>query len=49
VLRDVSHRLNRDDGRPISPEQIYAAIHLILGEKVPLTSAGAIAPTEGGR
>ena len=47
VLRDVSHRLNRADGRPISPEQVYSAVHLILGEKVTLTEAGAIATDQG--
>jgi len=49
VLRDVSHRVNRFDGRPISPEQVYVAVHRILGNKVALTPAGAIASDEGGR
>ncbi len=47
VLRDVSHRLNRSDGRPISPEQVYVAIHQILGDKVALTPAGAVAADGG--
>ena len=49
VLHDVSHRLNRFDGRPISTEQVYQAVHLIFGDKVALTAAGAIASEEGGR
>jgi 2-oxoglutarate/2-oxoacid ferredoxin oxidoreductase subunit alpha len=41
--REISHRLNRYDGRPISPEQVYAYAHDILGTPVELTAAGAIA------
>jgi len=32
-LRDPSHRINRFDGRPFSPEQIYETAHLILGDE----------------
>jgi len=46
-LRDVSHCLNRYDGRPISPEQVYQAIHLLLHRNVELTPAGAIVPSKG--
>jgi 2-oxoglutarate ferredoxin oxidoreductase subunit alpha len=49
TLREVGHRLNRTDGRPISPEQVYAFVHDILGRHVELTPAGAIATSEGGR
>jgi 2-oxoglutarate/2-oxoacid ferredoxin oxidoreductase subunit alpha len=49
TLREVGHRLNRYDGRPISPEQVYAYVHDILGRHVELTSAGAVATSEGGR
>ncbi|MDR3685527.1 MAG: 2-oxoacid:acceptor oxidoreductase subunit alpha [Coriobacteriia bacterium] len=49
TLREVGHRLNRTDGRPISPEQVYAFVHDILGRHVELTAAGAIATSEGGR
>ncbi len=31
-MREMSHRINRFDGRPFSPEQIYTTTHLILGE-----------------
>ena len=41
-LREPGHRLNRCDGRPFSPEQIYKTIHCILGTCINLTSAGAI-------
>jgi 2-oxoglutarate ferredoxin oxidoreductase subunit alpha len=41
--REISRRLNRYDGRPISPEQVYAFVHDILGTHVDLTPAGAIA------
>ena len=49
TLREVGHNLNRTDGRPISPEQVYAFVHGILGRHVQLTPAGAIATSEGGR
>jgi len=48
-LREIGHRLNRTDGRPFSPEQIYSTVHCILGACVNLTSAGAVPETEGGR
>ncbi len=41
--REPSHRLNRYDGRPISPEQVYAYAHDVLGTRVELTPAGAVA------
>ena len=47
--REISHRLNRTDGRPISPEQVYAFVHDILGKRASFTAAGAVAPSEGGR
>lgn len=40
------HHLRRHDGRPISPEQIYEAVHGLLGTHIELTSAGAIAPVQ---
>jgi 2-oxoglutarate ferredoxin oxidoreductase subunit alpha len=43
TLRSISHSLHRYDGRPVSPEQVYAFVHDILGRHVPLTAAGAIA------
>ena len=49
TLREVGHRLNRTDGRPISPEQVYAFVLDILGRHVELTPAGAIATSEGVR
>ena len=52
TLREVGHQLNRYDGRPISPEQVYAFVHDILGRHVELTAAGAVAAiavSEGGR
>ena len=48
-LREVGHRLNRSDGRPFSPEQIYSTVHCILGACVNLTSVGAVPDFEGGR
>ena len=45
-LRDPGQRLNRYDGRPISPEQVYATTHQILGTPVRLTECGAIDTTE---
>jgi pyruvate/2-oxoacid:ferredoxin oxidoreductase alpha subunit len=48
-MRDVSHHLNRYDGRPISPEQVYQFINLMLHRPVELTAAGAVVPTEGAR
>jgi 2-oxoglutarate ferredoxin oxidoreductase subunit alpha len=41
-LQPVSQRLHRYDGRPISPEMVYAAIHGILGNEIPLTDAGTL-------
>ncbi|HEY5540472.1 MAG TPA: 2-oxoacid:acceptor oxidoreductase subunit alpha [Coriobacteriia bacterium] len=49
TLREVGHTLLRYDGRPISPEQVYAFVHDILGRHVGLTATGAIATSEGGR
>ncbi len=48
-LREIGHRLNRTDGRPFSPEQIYSTVHCILGACVNLTTAGAVPDIEGGR
>ncbi len=38
-LREPSHRINRFDGRPFSPEQIYSTTHLIIGDTPADTSA----------
>lgn len=46
-MRAVDDRLNRYDGRPISPEQVYAKVLGMLGETVTLTDRGAVAPREG--
>jgi 2-oxoglutarate ferredoxin oxidoreductase subunit alpha len=48
-FREPGHRLHRTDGRPFSPELIYATIHRILGNQVDLTAAGAVATPEGAR
>jgi 2-oxoglutarate ferredoxin oxidoreductase subunit alpha len=48
-FREPGHRLHRTDGRPFSPELIYATIQRILGNHVDLTDAGAVVPTEGAR
>ena len=48
-FREPGHRLQRTDGRPFSPELIYATIKRILGEHVDLTDSGAIATEEGAR
>jgi len=48
-LREASHNINRADGRPISPEQIWQTTNLILGSKVELTAAGAAVSPEGSR
>ncbi len=45
-LRGVDERLRRYDGRPISPELVYAKIRDILGTPVELTAAGAVAVAE---
>ncbi len=45
-MREMSHRINRFDGRPFSPEQIYTTTHLILGEFLGASAPGT-APTEG--
>jgi len=47
-LREVSHRINRFDGRPFSPEQIYTTTHLILGDLIGHARPGAASP-EGAR
>jgi len=46
-LREPGHRLNRTDGRPFSPEQIYSTIHCLMGKCIPLTSAGAVPDMKG--
>ena len=45
-LRPCDERLHRYDGRPFSPELIYATVKGLLGEPVELTVAGAIAPNK---
>ncbi|HET6351854.1 MAG TPA: 2-oxoacid:acceptor oxidoreductase subunit alpha [Coriobacteriia bacterium] len=40
--------LRRYDGRPISPEIVYAKVKAMLGAQVELTTAGAVAAKEGG-
>jgi 2-oxoglutarate ferredoxin oxidoreductase subunit alpha len=47
-LRQFEQSLRRYDGRPISPELIYAKVKSLLGEEVILTSAGAVAPQQEG-
>ncbi len=42
-----TERLRRSDGRPISPEMIYAFLKGLNGTPVALTEAGALARTEG--
>ncbi|NTU70880.1 MAG: 2-oxoacid:acceptor oxidoreductase subunit alpha [Coriobacteriia bacterium] len=34
-MREPGHRINRFDGRPFSPEQIYETAHAIAGQPVP--------------
>ena len=46
-LREPSNRINRYDGRPISPEQVWATAHAILGDHVELTEAGAAPAAKG--
>jgi 2-oxoglutarate ferredoxin oxidoreductase subunit alpha len=46
-LRGIDEHLRRFDGRPISPELVYARVHGLLGREISLTLAGAIAPTAG--
>jgi 2-oxoglutarate ferredoxin oxidoreductase subunit alpha len=46
-LRAPDHRLRRSDGRPFSPELIYATVSGLLGKPVTLTQAGTIAPQDG--
>ena len=46
-LREPGHRLHRTDGRPFSPELVYATIHRIMGTRVELTDTGAVAPSKG--
>ena len=41
-LRAPDHSLRRSDGRPISPEMVYAEVRRLMGESTPLTSAGAV-------
>ena len=41
-LLEVGDRFHRYDGRPISPEQVYAKIHSMLGREVELSDAGAV-------
>jgi pyruvate/2-oxoacid:ferredoxin oxidoreductase alpha subunit len=47
-LRTFDERLRRYDGRPISPELVYAKIKQLLGEPVQLSAAGAVAAAEEG-
>ncbi|NTW27785.1 MAG: 2-oxoacid:acceptor oxidoreductase subunit alpha [Coriobacteriia bacterium] len=47
-LREPGHRINRHDGRPFSPEQVYATVHRILGNHIALTPAGALLGKGGG-
>jgi len=47
-LREMSHRINRVDGRPFSPEQIYTTTHLILGDFIGTPLPDALKP-EGAR
>lgn len=46
-MRAMDDRLNRYDGRPISPEQIYAKVWALLGKDIKLTDRGAVVPIEG--
>jgi len=46
-LKEPGHRLHRTDGRPFSPELVYATVHKLLGDRIELTSAGAVS-TPGG-
>jgi 2-oxoglutarate ferredoxin oxidoreductase subunit alpha len=48
-LREVSHRLNRYDGRPISPELVWVTARELLGHPTELSSAGAAVSPEGSR
>lgn len=43
-LVQVDERLRRYDGRPISPESVYATVRELRGDPVALTPAGAVAP-----
>lgn len=43
TLRRPDESLHRYDGRPISPEMVYAKLKQLLGEDVTLTEAGAVA------
>ncbi|MDZ4168532.1 MAG: 2-oxoacid:acceptor oxidoreductase subunit alpha [Coriobacteriia bacterium] len=45
-LHAVHHRLRRYDGRPFSPELIYATVKQLLGEPVELNAAGALVAKE---
>lgn len=46
-LRAPDAHVRRSDGRPLSPEQIYAHLKGFLGEPVEITAAGAIAESKG--
>ncbi len=48
-LREPGHRLNRTDGRPFSPELIYATVRRILGSPVDLAETGTVSRPEGAR
>ncbi len=48
-LREPGHRLHRTDGRPFSPELIYATVRRILGSPVDLTETGTVSRPEGAR
>ncbi len=43
----ASDHLRRSDGRPISPELVYAFIKGLLGDPIELTEAGALTQIEG--
>lgn len=46
-LREVSHTINRTDGRPFSPELVYTATHQMLGNRSGVTLGGAVVAPEG--
>ncbi len=48
-LKEPGHRLHRTDGRPFSPELIYATVLRMLGSQVELTETGTVSLPEGGR
>ncbi len=48
-LLDVDHSLHRFDGRPFSPEQIYAELMRLAGREVDVAPSGYIYPKEANR